>query len=89
MAEQQVLTQAFECKRCVNTEEIRASRRQCDQHDLDQLLESVSRIKLIGRTLWEFDSFDKEERGTLAVMLNREADHIFETMSSLETRLGE
>jgi hypothetical protein len=39
--------------------------------------------------LWEFETFDKEERGTVAIMLNKEADHIFEVMGSLETRLGE
>lgn len=89
MAEVAVLTNGVECKRCENRESNREARRQCDQADLDQLLESVNRIKLIGRTLWEFDSFDKEERGTVAIMLNREADQIFEIMGSLETRLGE
>jgi hypothetical protein len=39
--------------------------------------------------LWEFEDFDKEERGTVAVMLNKEADHIFAVMGSLECRLGE
>ena len=89
MGTQAVLNDITECKRCENRESNRESRRQCDQADLDQLLESVQRLKLIGRTLWEFDSFDKEERGTVAIMLNREADQIFEIMGGLETRLGE
>ncbi len=79
----------IENRSCANCDSNRESRRQCDQADLDQLLESVNRIKLIGRTLWEFETFDKEERGTVAIMLNREADHLFEIMGSLECRLGE
>ncbi len=79
----------MECKRCENRESNREARRKCDQADLDLLIESVQRLKLIGRTLWEFETFDKEERGTVAIMLNKEADHIFEVMGSLETRLGE
>ena len=89
MAEVAVLTNGVECKRCENRESNRESRRKCDQADLDLLVESVQRLKLIGRTLWEFEDFDKEERGTVAIMLNKEADHIFEVMGSLETRLGE
>lgn len=89
MAEEQVLTNGVECKRCANRDENRETRRKCDQEDLDQLLESVNRMKFMGRTLWEFDSFDKEERGTLAIMLQREANHIFELMENLSDRLGE
>lgn len=89
MAEVAVLTNGVECKRCANREDNREARRQCDQADLDLLLESTQRLKLIGRTLWEFDTFDKEERGTVAIMLNKEVDHIFEIMGSLECRLGE
>lgn len=89
MAEVAVLANGVECKRCENRESNREARRQCDQADLDQLLESVNRIKLIGRALWELEDFDKEERGTVAIMLNKEADHIFEVMGSLECRLGE
>jgi len=74
---------------CANCDSNRETRRQCDQADLDQLLESVNRLKLIGRTLWEFETFDKEERGTVAIMLNREADHLFEIMENLSDRLGE
>ena len=43
----------------------------------------------LGRTLWEFETFDKEERGTVAIMLNKEADHVFEIMENLSDRLGE
>lgn len=88
MAEVAVLTSGAECKRCECQDSNSRTRKELDQKDLDELLESVQRLKLIGRTLWEFDGFDKEERGTVAIMLRREADQIFETMSSLETRLG-
>ena len=37
---------------------------------------------------WEMDEFSKEELGTAAIMLNREADQIFETMENLSARLG-
>lgn len=84
-----VLTNGVECKRCANRDDNRETRRQCDQKDLDELLESVNRLKLIGRTLWEFETFDKEERGTVAIMLNKEADHVFEIMENLSDRLGE
>ncbi len=73
------------CENCDNNSKIRM---ELDQKDLDELLESVNRLKLIGRTLWEFETFDKEERGTVAIMLNREADQIFETMENLSARLG-
>ncbi len=89
MAEVQVLAQESNCKRCENRESNRESRRKCDQEDLDLLLESTQRLKFMGRTLWEFDSFDKEERGTLAILINKEADHLFEIMENLSDRLGE
>ncbi len=89
MAEEQVLTNVVECKRCANLDSNRETRKKCDQADLDQLLECVGRIKFMGRTLWEFEDFDREERGTLAIMLNKEADHIFEIMGNLSDRLGE
>jgi hypothetical protein len=73
---------------CANCDNNSKTREKLDQADLDELLESVNRLKLIGRTLWEFDSFDKEERGTVAIMLRREADQIFETMENLSARLG-
>lgn len=73
---------------CANCDNNRNLRKDLDQKDLDELLESVNRLKLIGRTLWEFETFDKEERGTVAIMVNREADQIFETMENLSARLG-
>lgn len=97
MAEEQVLTAQAESKvetcignrSCANCDSNRETRRKVDQEDLDRLLESVNRLKFMGRTLWEFEDFDKEERGTLGIMLNKEADHLFEIMCNLETRLGE
>jgi hypothetical protein len=97
MATQAVLNDIMEGKTekcignrtCANCDSNRESRRKCDQADLDQLLECMGRLKLVGRTLWEFETFDREERGTVAIMLNKEADNIFEIMGSLETRLGE
>ncbi len=88
MAEEQVLVGGENCKACEAQESNRQSRKKLDQNDLGLLLESVQRLTLIGRTLWEFDELDKVERGTISVMLKREADHIFETMCSLEARLG-
>jgi lipoate synthase len=73
---------------CANCDSNSESREKLDQKDLDELLESVNRLKLIGRTLWEFETFDKEERGTVAIMLNREAEQIFATMENLSARLG-
>ncbi len=73
---------------CANCDNNSKTRMELDQKDLDELLESVNRLKLIGRTLWEFEDFDKEERGTVAIMLRREADQIFETMENLSARLG-
>ncbi|MDO9582703.1 MAG: hypothetical protein Q7J24_06295 [Desulfomicrobium sp.] len=97
MAMQAVLNEVTEGKveqcignrSCANCDSNSKTRMELDQADLDLLLESVNRLKLIGRTLWEFETFDKEERGTVAIMLNKEADHIFEVMGNLETRLGE
>lgn len=82
------LEQVVSGRSCANCDSNSKSREKLDQADLDQLLESVNRLKLIGRTLWEFETFDKEERGTVAIMLNREADQIFETMENLSARLG-
>jgi hypothetical protein len=97
MAEVQVLAAQAERKAemcvgnrsCANCDSNRETRRKVDQEDLDRLLESVNRLKFMGRTLWEFEDFDKEERGTLAIMLRQEADHIFEIMENLSDRLGE
>lgn len=77
------------CERCLNRESNREARRQCDQHDLDEILESVNRLKFIARTLWELDGLDREEKGTVSIMLRTEAEKLFETMCNLETRLGE
>lgn len=88
MAEEQVLVGGENCKACEAQESNRQSRRKLDQNDLNLLSESVQRITLIGRTLWEFDEMNEVERGTISVMLKREADHIFETVCSLEARLG-
>jgi hypothetical protein len=37
--------------------------------------------------LWEFEELDKVDRGTVAIMLSREADAIFATTEALEARL--
>ena len=52
-----------------------------------QLTESVQRLKMLARVLWEMEDLDKVERGTLSIMLSREADAIFETTEALEARL--
>ena len=82
------IEQCVENRICANCDSNTKTRMELDQKDLDELLESVNRLKIIGRTLWEFETFDKEERGTVAIMLNREADQIFETMENLSARLG-
>jgi len=74
---------------CANCDSNSKTRQKLDQADLDQLLECTGRLKLVGRMSWEMDGFDKEELGTVAIMLNKEADHIFEIMENLSTRLGE
>jgi hypothetical protein len=53
----------------------------------DQLTESVQRLKVISRMLWEFEELDKVDRGTVAIMLSREADAIFATTETLEAWL--
>ena len=80
--------QFIEGRSCANCDSNSKTREKLDQADLDELVETVGRLKLIGRTLWEFETFDKEERGTAALMLNREADQIFEIMENLSARLG-
>jgi hypothetical protein len=89
MAEEQVLTNGVECKRCANRESNREARRKCDQEDLDKLLEITQRLKFIARTMWEMKEFDQVELGTVSLMIGREADDVFEILGSLETRLGE
>ena len=83
------LTMETTCPRCANREQNREARRGCDQADLDKLLETMQRLRLIARTLWEMKGFDEVELGTISLMIGREADDLFEIMGSLETRLGE
>lgn len=78
----------IEHRSCANCDCNSKTRMELDQKDLDELLESVQRLKLIGRMFWEMDEFSKEELGTASIMLNREADQIFETMENLSARLG-
>ena len=77
------------CTRCANREANREARRQCDQHDLDELTEIGSRLNLIGKMLAQVDDLDQVERGTLARMIGNEADGIFTLIETFETRLGE
>jgi hypothetical protein len=37
--------------------------------------------------LWEFEELDKVDRGTVAIMISRRPDAIFETTEALEARL--
>ena len=77
------------CTRCANREANREARRQCDQHDLDELTEIMSRLKLISKFVNEVDGLDDVELGTLARMIGNEADGIFTLVETFETRLGE
>lgn len=52
-----------------------------------QLVESVQRLKMLARVLWEMEELDKEERGTLSIMLSNETDNIFMITAVLEARL--
>lgn len=90
MTEAAVLTQSFECKRCVQTAENSECRRQCDQSDLDLLLETAGRLRFIARALKDLNGgLDEVDAGTVAMMIEREASEIFKILESLETRLGE
>ena len=80
--------QFIEGRSCVNCDSNSKTRQKLDQSDLDELLECTGRLKLVGRMFWEMDGFDKEELGTVAIILNKEADHIFELMENLSVRLG-
>jgi hypothetical protein len=51
-----------------------------NQDKLDIVVENLQRINLVGRMLWELDDLDKVERGSLAIMLKRETDEIFNTL---------
>ena len=88
MGESAVKISGVECKRCENQTSNSETRRQCDQTDLDLILESINRVKLVSKMLWEFDEIDKIERGTISLLLDRECQHMDETRESLECRLG-
>lgn len=87
MAEAAMLLET--CPRCANREQNREARRQCDQHDLDELTEIMSRLKLIAKMVSQVEDLDDVERGTLARMIGNEADGIFALIETFETRLGE
>lgn len=53
----------------------------------DQLVESVQRLKMLARMLWEFEEMDKVDRGTLSIMLSNEADNIAMNAATIEARL--
>lgn len=52
----------------------------------DQLIESVQRLKMLARMLWEFEEMDKVDRGTLSIMLSNEADNIAMNAATIEAR---
>lgn len=77
------------CGKCANRESNREARRQCDQHDLDELTEIVSRLKLVAKLVNQSDGLDDVELGTLSRMIGNEADGIFALIENFECRLGE
>lgn len=60
-----------------------------NQESIDLLTESIQRIKLLSKMLWQVDGLDKVELGTLSIMLSNEADNLYMTTATLELRLGE
>lgn len=58
------------------------------QESIDQLTESVQRIKLLSKLLWQVDGLDKVELGTLSIMLSNEADNLNMTTAALELQVG-
>jgi hypothetical protein len=60
-----------------------------NQESIDLLTESIQRIKLLSKMLWQVDGLDKVELGTLAVMLSNEADNLYTTTATLELQLAE
>lgn len=82
------LEQVVSGRSCANCDGNSESRQKLDQADLDLILESINRIKLVSKMLWEFDEIDKIERGTISLLLDRECQHMDETRESLECRLG-
>lgn len=87
MGEAAVKISGVECKRCENQTSNSETRQKLDQADLDLILESINRIKLVSKMLWEFEEMDKIERGTVSLLLDRECAHMEETRESLETRV--
>ena len=60
-----------------------------NQESIDLLTESIQRIKLLSKMLWQVDGMDKVELGTLSVMLSNEADNLYTTTATLELQLAE
>ena len=63
-----------------------------NQEALDQLLEVGQRIRLIGKMLWTAEDMgivNKDDLGTVALMLAEQADNLSATLATLELRLAE
>lgn len=59
------------------------------QDSIDNLTESVQRLRLMAKMLWQVDGLDKVELGTLGIMLNNECDNISLQSAALELQIPE
>jgi len=59
------------------------------QDSIDLLTESIQRIKLISKMLYQVEELDKVELGTVAIMLSNECDNLYVTSATLELELAE
>jgi len=63
-----------------------------NQEALDQLLEVGQRIEVIGKMLWHADSADilnREDIGSIALMLKETSANLSATLAALTLRLSE
>lgn len=63
-----------------------------NQEALDSLLEVGQRVRLIGKMLWTADDIgivNKADLGTVALMLQEQADNLGAILATLELRLSE
>lgn len=63
-----------------------------NQESLDQLLEVGQRIEVIGKMLWHAESADlinREDLGTISLMLKEASSNLSATLDALTLRLSE
>lgn len=87
MGEDQVMTEAVECKECEIRKAETAARNESEDNDRSALLEIGQQLHLAFRMLWEFKQIDDVECGTIGLMIEKQADRLLEIASSMESRM--